>query len=337
MKRRVWSILLSIVMVLLLCNVHSTKVYAATKIPSDALKYGNHYYYVYTSSNTVTWTEAKKKCKSVGGHLATLTSKKENDAVWNYISDKGVTCAWIGLYNSGSNSKPVWAWENGEKVSYTNWLSGQPSRSYNKTENYVGFWDENGWNDYKNSSTAMYSYICEWSYSINVSESTVVLDKGESDAIDATVKLAGSTVSNPRLTYKSNKTSVAKVTSNGKIDAVGPGICKITISYKKVTKKITVIVSPNKVSGVNAEAATKSSITLSWKAQKGVSGYQVWMYDPDLEEYVKVKNVSKDLSSATIEGLQTGTTYKFKVRAYIKNDSKKYDGKCSKVYKAKTK
>jgi hypothetical protein len=91
------------------------------------------------------------------------------------------------------------------------------------------------------------------------------------------------------------------------------------------------------VTGVSTKSKTKNSIKLSWKAQSGVSGYQVWMYDIDLEEYVKVKNVSKDLHVAPTTKLKKGTTYKFKIRAYVKKGSKKYYGEYSKVYKAKTK
>lgn len=94
---------------------------------------------------------------------------------------------------------------------------------------------------------------------------------------------------------------------------------------------------PDKVKSVKQVSKTKTSIKLSWKAQKGVSGYEVWMYDPDLEEYTKVKNVSSDFTSATIKNLKKGTTYKFRVRGYVKVSSKKYYGEYSKTCKMKTK
>ena len=138
------------------------------------------------------------------------------------------------------------------------------------------------------------------------------------------------------LTYKSTKTSVAKVSSKGKIVAVAPGSCKISVKSQGVTSNITVIVLPNKVNNIKRVAATKQSIKLSWKKQKGVSGYEVWMYDPDLEEFTKVKTVSSDFSSANIIQLKKGTTYKFRVRGFVKSGSKKYYGEFGKTYKLKT-
>jgi hypothetical protein len=181
-------------------------------------------------------------------------------------------------------------------------------------------------------------YICEWDYvSLKVAEKTVRLDTGDSTTLDVVAKKAGKVVSNPKITYKSSNTDVAKVSSKGKVVVVAPGTCKITVKYQGVTKKVSVIVNAKKMTGVSTKSKTKNSIKLSWKAQFGVSGYQVWMYDTDLGEYVKVKNVSKDFNSATISNLKKGTAYKFKIRAYVKSGSKTYYGDYSKVYKVKTK
>ena len=97
------------------------------------------------------------------------------------------------------------------------------------------------------------------------------------------------------LTYKSTKTSVAKVSSKGKIVAVAAGSCKISVKSQGVTSNITVIVLPN-----------------------------------------KVKTVASDFSSANIIQLKKVTTYKFRVRGFVKSGSKKYYGEFGKTYKLKT-
>lgn len=94
---------------------------------------------------------------------------------------------------------------------------------------------------------------------------------------------------------KSTKTSVAKVSSKGKIVAVAAGSCKISVKSQGVTSNITVIVLPN-----------------------------------------KVKTVASDFSSANIIQLKKGTTYKFRVRGFVKSGSKKYYGEFGKTYKLKT-
>jgi hypothetical protein len=335
MKKRVLSFAIALLTVFSALTIAPANVSAATTIPSDALEYGGHSYYLYQMSSHITWTDAQIACEEAGGHLVTITSKKENNKIWEYIKSQGNTYAWIGLYNSGSGNDPVWVWENGEESDYINWMEGQPSSSY---ENYVGFYGQSGWNDYENGTQTVKAYICEWDYvPLEVAETTIQIDKGDSTTIDVVAKKAGEVDSNPKITYKSSDTGVAKVSSDGKVVAVASGSCKITVKYQGATKKVTVIVNASKVTGVSTASKTKNSIKLSWKAQSGVSGYQVWMYDTDLGEYVKVKNVSKDFNSATISKLKKGTTYKFKIRAYVKSGSKTYYGDYSKVYKVKTK
>lgn len=171
---------------------------------------------------------------------------------------------------------------------------------------------------------------------IVLAEKKVILESGDKTTIDAVLKKSDKVVKNTKFTYKSAKTSVAKVSSKGKIVAVAPGSCKISVKSQGVTSNITVIVLPNKVKSIKQAAATKQSIKLSWKKQNGVSGYEVWMYDPDLEEFTKVKTVSSDFSSANITQLKKGTTYKFRVRGFVKSGSKKYYGEYGKTYKLKT-
>ena len=43
------------------------------EIPSDALVYNGHSYYIY-SNVADTWEEAKTYCEKLGGHLAVITS-----------------------------------------------------------------------------------------------------------------------------------------------------------------------------------------------------------------------------------------------------------------------
>ncbi|BBF42575.1 hypothetical protein lbkm_1259 [Lachnospiraceae bacterium KM106-2] len=172
---------------------------------------------------------------------------------------------------------------------------------------------------------------------VKCSESTMKLNKSESTTIDAIAEKNGQVVSNPKFTYKTSNKKIAKVSSKGKVVAVAPGTCKITVSYKGFSKNVTVIVLPGKISSISSVSNVSKSIKLKWKAQTGVSGHEVWMYDKDLKEYAKEKTVSKGFSTATISGLKKKTTYKFKVRAFVKVGSKKYYGDFSKPYTAKTK
>jgi hypothetical protein len=159
---------------------------------------------------------------------------------------------------------------------------------------------------------------------------------GDSAFITYNITTADNKVIKASANWKSSNTAVAKVSSKGKVVAVGPGTCKITCTVKGIQKKATIIVKPKKITSLTTLSKTTTSVQLKWAMQEGVDKYEVYMYDKDLEEYVKVKTVNSNINSARITGLKKGKTYKFKVRAYVVNGSTKYYGAFSKVYEVKT-
>ncbi len=68
-------------------------------------------------------------------------------------------------------------------------------------------------------------------------------------------------------------------------------------------------------SGIKATQTT-NSISLSWNKLSQATGYRVYQYSPSKKKYVKVASVKSNTFEKT--GLKSGTTYKFKVRAYKK-------------------
>ena len=76
------NILVILVTILLCCPVISNAK-SILSIPSDAKQYNGHMYYAFKDS--VTWNQAKSLCESKGGHLVTITSKEENDFVYDLI------------------------------------------------------------------------------------------------------------------------------------------------------------------------------------------------------------------------------------------------------------
>lgn len=151
-----------------------------TQIPSDAFSYNGHYYYAYSS--VMNWTEAKSACERVGGHLATITTQGEQDAIMDYLQTKsGRSGYWLG--GTDRNKEGVWTWVTGEAWSYTHWDKVQPDNTVSpgnyapdgqKDEDYLGIamgarnWAGNGfWNDFSNNhngSDTGLGYLCEWDY-----------------------------------------------------------------------------------------------------------------------------------------------------------------------------
>uniref|UniRef100_A0A914D7G7 C-type lectin domain-containing protein n=2 Tax=Acrobeloides nanus TaxID=290746 RepID=A0A914D7G7_9BILA len=77
---------------------------------------------------------SRQFCKSYGADdLVSIMSENENTAIGGYVVPFSMANHWfandaamIGLLNNGTG----WQWVNGQKVSYTNWLSEPNSTSY---------------------------------------------------------------------------------------------------------------------------------------------------------------------------------------------------------------
>lgn len=118
---------------------------------------GKHRYKIYY--DTLTWEEAKAACEAKGGHLATITSEKEQYLL-ELSNDKNQNL-WIGGYK---NAEGQWCWVTGEPWEYENWGDGEPNNSSNVVadENRVAMWPEK-WNDLANGNIyEQNGYICEW-------------------------------------------------------------------------------------------------------------------------------------------------------------------------------
>lgn len=153
---------------------------AETQIPQGALHFNGHYYYAYQEVKS--WTEAKKACEQVGGHLAAITSQDEQEAVFEYLyghSDR--SGYWLGATDQEKEGK--WQWVTGEPWNYENWDERQPdnyessdnfSPTGQKDEDYLGMafgernWAGNGyWNDFADNRAGLdtaIGYLCEWDY-----------------------------------------------------------------------------------------------------------------------------------------------------------------------------
>ena len=140
---------------------------------------------------------------------------------------------------------------------------------------------------------------------------------------------------NKQLTYATSNAKVATVSTSGVIRAVAPGVAEITVkASNNVQVKVTVKVSPAKVTSLKKKSVKATSVKLTWKKQKNVSGYKVYKYSKG--KYRLYKTTKKN--TITVKKLKGNTTYKFKVRAYKKiNSATTVYGSYSKALKVKTK
>jgi hypothetical protein len=271
--------------------------------------------------------------------MATISSAGENSFLYNYIISKGYKSAYFGYSDAAVEGK--WKWCTSENITYTNWHSGEPNAE-NSDEDYAMFYwkySDGTWNDGDfggNTNNGGSAFICEWDYLLTLSDSKIQMNCGENTYITYTLTSVNNQIISASASWKSSNTAVAKVSQKGKVVAVGAGTCKITCTVKGISKTVTIIVNPKKVTSIKTLSKTKTSVQLKWKAQSGIKKYEVYMYDTDLEEYVKVKTLSGKTNSVRIAKLKKGKKYKFKIRAYVTYGTKKYYGTFSSVYTVKT-
>jgi hypothetical protein len=126
---------------------------------------GSINYYEVFSDVVASWEDAEQYCESLGGHLATISSQEENDYVYQLMRNAGYKNAYLGM--TDRDVEGTWVWVNGERGSYTNWHSGEPSNGYS-SENYAMFYfkfTEGTWNDGDfggSTDRGGKAFICEW-------------------------------------------------------------------------------------------------------------------------------------------------------------------------------
>jgi hypothetical protein len=77
----------------------------------------------YVLTPVMSWTDAEAYANSLGGHLVVINSQAEQDLL---VSEFGGTePLWIGLTDLQING--VYQWVNGDPLTYTNWLAGEPN------------------------------------------------------------------------------------------------------------------------------------------------------------------------------------------------------------------
>ncbi len=130
--------------------------------------YNGHFYEVFKTTASITWTDAKADCESKNGHLATITDAGENSAVATIVANHGDS-AWLGAYRPvcyGAYEGPhTFVWVTGEPWEYSSWSSGEPNDAHpheGDCENCLHMYASGEWNDYQYNHSKMFGYVCEW-------------------------------------------------------------------------------------------------------------------------------------------------------------------------------
>lgn len=124
------------------------------------------------------WPMAESICEGIGGYLAVISSKKEDETLLGLV-DRDL---WIGLADEDNDG--IYSWVNGEKLAYNAWLEGNPD-NFNGEEHYtIYYWthdehfgklDRIYWNDTRvdvwgTTEGRNFGFICEFDYKLTSEE-----------------------------------------------------------------------------------------------------------------------------------------------------------------------
>ena len=311
-----------------------------SKIPSDALVYNGHSYYIY-SKVADTWEDAQAYCEARGGHLAVITDAAENKALYDYKVKQGYGTAYFGF--SDAAKEGTWTWVTGEPVTYTNWYTGEPNNGLGGSiENYAELWNGTNftrnpaytWNDGTFGKGA--AFICEWepeenSWTINGTTAKY----GSTDKTLVTVKgvksLDGLSLNDNVITVNAASLNKAKVSVSGdgytlKLAEDVPktttqkaawSLSGSTAIYKSSyqTAGYTLASNAQSITYSKATAAKNLATVQGAKSAKGlaVSGNTITLKNSALKNKVTISggyefNFAKDYKNATITGSKNADT-----------------------------
>ena len=102
------------------------------------------------------------------------------------------------------------------------------------------------------------------------------------------------------------------------------GATKTSSIAKKTVKKLT---------AKTTYTCTTNAIRINWNKLSGVTGYKIFRYDDAKKKWVAVKAIyNPNTTNYKISGLKSGKVYKFRVKAFVKENGKFYFGEsCSTI------
>ncbi|MGN0467128.1 MAG: fibronectin type III domain-containing protein [Acutalibacteraceae bacterium] len=131
------------------------------------------------------------------------------------------------------------------------------------------------------------------------------------------VTISPSAVYNKKISFSSSDSKTVSVSSKGTVKALKCGSAVITVKAQDgsgKSAKLTVTVTPKKVSSLKQSGKTVTSHTISWSASKGAQKYRIYKYDDKAKKWTALSDTSK--TSYTISKLPAESTAKYMVKAY---------------------
>ena len=131
------------------------------KVPIDAKRFRGHWYKAFDVK--LPWHQAKRKCEEMGGYLACIETKAEQDFITKLAEGR-----YLYLGATDEKRESDWRWINGSPWEFTAWMDGQPN-NWGGDENFLATYDDGEWVDVAAKGAGFWmptGYVCEWEDSL---------------------------------------------------------------------------------------------------------------------------------------------------------------------------
>lgn len=139
-----------------------------------------------------------------------------------------------------------------------------------------------------------------------------------------------------KVTWESTEETVASVDSNGLVRINGYGkaiITAKTVSGSSAECNINVLPTKSKIQRIISDTST--SLELQWTQIDHITGYEIYRSKIENGVYTKIKTITDTtINTYRNAGLETGTKYFYKIRAYVTVGAKKVYGTYSDIVSA---
>ncbi|MCM1544803.1 MAG: C-type lectin domain-containing protein [Ruminococcus sp.] len=304
-------------------------------VPDDAAYFNGHMYRAFESD--VSWVQAERLCRKMGGHLVTITSRSENDFVVKLINaNKNITTCHVGTYIKKRRNFTYdyeWVSDGG------GFVNAAFSLLRFGVSDFVSVTRTGKWCLSKADGSQSNGYVCEWEFG-----RVCGIEQSGASASCAEICWQVNRLAKNYVLYsydaahgkyvEHQTTKWPHLTIRGlKSGRVYKFALCMTVNSGKAKQRLkcvyfSVVTAPKKAERLSF----KDKQFLTWKSVYGADGYDVYKLDSNSGEWRIIGSVRE--SSFKI-GIKIGSAVQqYKVRAFKKSTGgKKFYGDYSNAVK----
>lgn len=299
--------------------------------------YGGHSYQVFDQK--MSWTDAKRACEALGGHLVTIKDEGEQTFIETLLKsgNASMDLYWLGLYYRYQTG---FSWVTDEDVDYENWASSYPlaglaanpmgycAHMYGANQTDSAF----EWRNVNNAYAANMGVICEFeTVKTSVDDvSGVVIGGRAADALRINWKKDSKASGYILEQYKNGSwTRIARIGSNAtttyRVEKLVPSTTyQFRIHAFAFDGKTPVYgnhtymngkTNPAIISGAKISGRAADALRLNWNKDSKASGYIVEQYKNG--SWTRIARIGSNATTTyRVEKLSPSTTYKFRVQSF---------------------